>query len=82
MYTRNEVADRVMAILAESLSVARCDLAEQTLIVEELEADSMDVVTLMVALDDEFDVALNIDDIPEEKVSVGWVIDYIAGKLM
>jgi acyl carrier protein len=79
--TRNEVAKSVLLIVAESLSVRKADLTEQTLIVEDLEASSMDIVTLMVALDDEFDVELNIDEVPQEKVSVGWVIDYIAGKL-
>jgi acyl carrier protein len=78
--TRNEVADKVLAIVADSLVVPRDKLVEQTLIVEELEASSMDVVTLVIALDDEFGIEFDMDDIPQENVSVGWIIDYITGK--
>ena len=41
----------------------------------------MDIVTLMISIDEEFDVELDVTDVPQEKTSIGWVIDYIVGKL-
>ena len=75
------VADTVFSVIADTLRVPREELTEQTLIREELEADSMDVVTLMVSLDDAFDTEFDIDDVPTEGVTIGWVIKHISEKL-
>ena len=54
---------------------------EDILIREDLGADSMDVLTLMVLLDDRFDAEFAPENIPAENVSICWVVDHIIEKL-
>ena len=63
------------------MNIPADDLTEDTLIREDLEADSMDVVTLMVLLDDKFNAEFNPEDVPNENVSLKWVVDHIMSKL-
>jgi len=78
---REKTLAAVLDSVAETLNIPLAELTEDTLIREDLEADSMDVVTLMVLLDDKFDAEFNPEDIPMENVSVGWVVDHIIEKL-
>ena len=78
---REKTLAAVLDSVAETLNIPLAELTEDTLIREDLEADSMDVVTLMVLLDDKFDAEFNPEDIPLENVSVGWVVDHIIKKL-
>lgn len=79
--SREETLTAVLESVAETLNIPMTDLTEDTLIREDLEADSMDVVTLMVLLDDRFDAEFNPEDIPDDEVSISWVVDYIIEKL-
>ena len=79
--SREETLTAVLDSVAETLNIPLTDLTEDTLIREDLEADSMDVVTLMVLLDDKFDAEFNPEDIPDEHVSIRWVVDHIIEKL-
>ena len=78
---REEALSAVLESVAETLNIPTTDLSEDTLIREDLEADSMDVVTLMVLLDDRFDAEFNPEDIPAENVSIRWVVDHIIEKI-
>ena len=78
---REEILAAVLDSVAETLNMPVTDLTEDTLIREDLEADSMDVVTLMVLLDDRFDAEFDPEDVPAENVSVRWVVDYIIEKI-
>ena len=78
---RNEVAKKIVAIISEVLSVPESEINEHTLIVEDLKADSMDIVTLGISVDDEFKIELDLADLPPERVAVGWIVDYICAKL-
>ena len=77
---RNEVASQVRQIIAETLSVPETAIHETTQIVEDLSADSMDIVTLAVTFDDAFDVEFDLSQIPAHRVTVAWVIDYIVAR--
>ncbi len=79
--TREETLTAVLESVAETLGIPLADLTEDTLIREDLEADSMDIVTLMVLLDDKFDAEFDPEDIPDEAVSIRWVVEYIIEKL-
>lgn len=81
MLNREQILDAVLDSVAETLSVPLGELSEHTLIREDLEADSMDVVTLMILLDDKFDAEFKPEDIPDRAISIGWVVDYIIEKL-
>lgn len=71
-----DISVRVVRVLAETLEipVTRCE--PHTRIKADLGADSMQLVTLMIALDEEFDVEFNLEAIPTTEVTVAWVIDF------
>jgi len=81
MQSRETIRTAVFDCVAETLNIPTNDLKDDTLIREDLDADSMDVVTLMVLLDDKFDAEFNPEDVPSENVSLAWVIDHISTKL-
>ena len=80
-YNREEVRAAVFECVGETLNIPAGELTEETRIREDLEADSMDVVTLMVLLDDRFDAEFDPEDVPTENVSLRWVVDHIMEKL-
>ncbi|MFT4582725.1 MAG: acyl carrier protein [Gammaproteobacteria bacterium] len=77
---RVEILAEVLESVAETLNIPTTDITELTLIRQDLEADSMDIVTLMVLLDDKFDAEFSPEDIPPEDVTIGWIVDHIIRK--
>jgi acyl carrier protein len=70
------VFDRVKAIVVEQLGVEADQVTPQSKFVEDLGADSLDVVELVMALEEEFD--LEIPDEEAEKIAtVGEAVKYI-----
>jgi acyl carrier protein len=70
------VFDRVKAIVVEQLGVEGDQVTPQSKFVEDLGADSLDVVELVMALEEEFD--LEIPDEDAEKIAtVGEAAKYI-----
>lgn len=68
--------DRVKAIVVEQLGVEASEVTPQSKFVEDLGADSLDVVELVMALEEEFD--LEIPDEDAEKIAtVGEAVKYI-----
>ncbi len=76
-----EIFRRVLKVVAEVLSVPESSLTGSVKIKEDLGADSMQVVTLMIALDDEFDAEFDIDDLPVGDVTIDWVCDFVHAAL-
>ena len=70
------VFEKVRTILAEQLDVDEKKIAEDTDIVGELGADSLDVVELMMTLEQEFDLLITDEKVSEFR-TVGDVVDYI-----
>ena len=70
------VADRVKEIIVEQLGVSPEQVNESASFVDDLRADSLDTVELVMALEEEFD--LEIPDEEAEKIAtVGDAIQYI-----
>ncbi len=70
------VAERVIEIVAEQLGVSKDQISRDTHFVNDLGADSLDTVELVMELEEEFD--LNIPDDAAEKIqTVGQAIDHI-----
>ncbi len=70
------VAERVVDIVAEQLGVDREKVSPETSFVNDLGADSLDTVELVMELEEEFDI--NIPDDAAEKIqTVGQAIDFI-----
>lgn len=68
--------DEVKAVVVEQLSVNADDVKESAKFVEDLGADSLDVVELVMALEEKFDVEIPDED-AEKILTVGDVIKYI-----
>lgn len=70
------VAERVIDIVAEQLGVEKDKISPETSFVNDLGADSLDTVELVMELEEEFDI--NIPDDAAEKIqTVGQAIDFI-----
>ena len=72
---------RIAAVVHEVLRTPTPVFDPAVLIKEDLGADSMQVIALMIAFDAEFDVEFNADAIPPSGVSMGWLRDFIAAAL-
>jgi|TARA_B100001027_G_C15993773_1_gene209567 acyl carrier protein len=70
------IEPRVIEIVAEELSVEKDKIRRETTFIQDLGADSLDIVELVMALEEEFDI--NIPDDQAEKITtVGEAIDHI-----
>lgn len=71
-----EIFDKVKEIIVEQLGVAENTVTMEASFIDDLGADSLDIVELIMALEEEFD--LEIPDTDAEKiVSVSDVVEYI-----
>jgi len=72
----SDVFDRVQKIVVDRLGVAEEEVKLEASFKEDLGADSLDIVELVMELEDEFE--LEISDEDAEKISkVGEVVEYI-----
>ena len=71
-----EVFEKVKGIIVDQLGVAETSVTMEASFIDDLGADSLDIVELVMALEEEFD--MEIPDADAEKVvTVGDVVDYI-----
>ena len=74
--TSEEIFEKVKGIIVEQLGVAETAVTMEASFIDDLGADSLDLVELIMALEEEFDI--EIPDADAEKiVSVGDVVEYI-----
>ena len=72
----SDIAKRVKEIVAEQLGVEEALVVPEASFMDDLGADSLDTVELVMALEEEFDI--EIPDEEAEKIqSVGQAVDYI-----
>ena len=70
------VLEKVKAILSEQFDVEEDSITPDTNLSEDLEADSLDVVDLLMSIEDEFEVEIPDDEIENIK-TVGALVKYI-----
>ena len=73
------VFDKVKELISEQLDVKADDITEASNIQDDLGADSLDVVDLVMALEDEFDVEIPEDQVENIK-TVGDIVEFIEDK--
>ena len=71
-----EIFDKVKAIIVEQLGVSETSVTMEASFIDDLGADSLDIVELVMALEEEFDIEIPDTD-AEKVVTVGDVVDYI-----
>ena len=71
-----EVLEKVKGIIVEQLGVADTAVTMEASFIDDLGADSLDIVELVMALEEEFDIEIPDSD-AEQVVTVGDVVDYI-----
>jgi acyl carrier protein len=71
-----EIFDKVKEIIIEQLGVAESTITTEASFIDDLGADSLDIVELIMALEEEFDLEIPDSD-AEKVVTVGDVVDYI-----
>ncbi|OPJ61777.1 acyl carrier protein [Clostridium oryzae] len=70
------IFDKVKEILADKLSLEEDEISMESSFIDDLGADSLDIVELIMALEDEFDIEIPDEEV--EKIStVGDIVEYI-----
>ena len=70
------IEDKVIEIISEQMGVDKSEIARETSFINDLNADSLDTVELVMEFEDEFD--MSIPDEEAEKIqTVGAAVDYI-----
>jgi len=72
----DEIEDKVIEIVAEQMSVDKSEITRETSFVNDLNADSLDTVELVMEFEDEFEISI-ADEEAEKIQTVGQAIDYI-----
>jgi acyl carrier protein len=72
----DEIEEKVIEIVSDQMGVDKSEITRETSFVNDLNADSLDTVELVMEFEDEFE--LSIPDEEAEKIqTVGQAIDYI-----
>lgn len=76
----DEVVSKVQDIIAESLGVKRSEVVPSASFIDDLNADSLDIVELVMTIEKEFDIEIP-DDEAEKIRTVQDAVDYIVNHI-
>jgi acyl carrier protein len=71
-----DTIEKVKAVIAEQIGAEKDDIRPESRIVDDLGADSLDVVELVMALEEEFDIEIP-DEEAEKITTVQAAVDYV-----
>ena len=71
-----DIKEKIIDLLADKLSFEKSEIDENQNFVEDLGADSLDMVELVMAMEQEFDIEIP-DDVAEKVVTVKDAVEYI-----
>jgi len=78
--SREDIEARVRKVVANQLQVSEYEVKPDSLFVDDLGADSLDLTELAVAFEDEFDIEIPEADFGQLSTVAG-VVDYIERRL-
>lgn len=74
--SRDEVLERVKSALSEQLGVDESEITDDASFQDDLDADSLDLVELIMELEDQFGVKIPDED-AQKLTTVGQAVDYV-----
>jgi len=77
--TEEEIFERIKAIIVDRLGVDEDKVTYETSFTDDLGADSLDIVELVMEMEDAFDEEIS-DEVAEEITTVGKAVEYIKTK--
>lgn len=73
------ILEKLKAILSDQFDVEEDSITADTTLADDLGADSLDVVDLLMSIEDEFEVEIPDSEVENIK-TVGSIVDYIENK--
>lgn len=71
-----EIFDKIKSIISDELNIDQAKITKEANIREDLGADSLDAVEVIMALEDEFGITID-DDTAHSFKTVGDLVDYV-----
>lgn len=73
--------NKVKLIIVEQLGVNESDVTMEAILVDDLGADSLDEIELLIILEDEYNTEIEDEDVARKLKTVGQIVDYINKEL-
>lgn len=74
----NEIAEKIKGFIEKHLMVERQKITDEARFIDDLGADSLDVVEMIMELEDKFGIEIP-DEEAEKLITVGKAIEYVKG---